>query len=72
VVAAVVVGSSGSGDDGDDDDKLSFTFNDIGLLNNDSVTNDNTIIVDGLKEGETWKYSSVPFSKAKDTSATIW
>jgi hypothetical protein len=46
--AAVVVGSSGSGDDGDDDDKLSFTFNDIGLLNNDSVTNDNTIIVDGL------------------------
>jgi hypothetical protein len=58
VVAAVVVGSSGSGDDGDDDDKLSFTFNDIGLLNNDSVTNDNTIIVDGLKEGETWKYST--------------
>ena len=58
VVAAVVVGSSGSGDDGDDDDKLSFTFNDIGLLNNDSVTNDNTIIVDGLKAGETWKYST--------------
>jgi hypothetical protein len=58
VVAAVVVGSSGSGDDGDDDDKLSFTFNDIGLLNNDSVTNDNTIIVDGLKEGETWAYST--------------
>jgi hypothetical protein len=33
VVAAVVVGSSGSGDDGDDGDKLSFTFNDIGIHN---------------------------------------
>ena len=51
VVTAVVVASSGSSDndndnDNDDDDndddndKLSFTFNDIGLLNNDSVTND--------------------------------
>jgi hypothetical protein len=45
VVAAVVVGSSGSGDDGDDGDKLSITFNDIGLLNNDSVTYVNTILV---------------------------
>jgi hypothetical protein len=36
----------------------SFTFNDIGLLNNDRITNDNTIAIDGLKEGETWQYST--------------
>ncbi|CAC9623987.1 hypothetical protein [uncultured Gammaproteobacteria bacterium] len=61
VVTAVVVASSGSSDNDDndnDDDKLSFTFNDIGLLNNDRITNDNTIAIDGLKEGETWQYST--------------
>jgi hypothetical protein len=57
VVAAVVVASS-SGDDGGDDDKLSFSFKDTGLSKNDNITNDNTIIVDGLKEGETWEYST--------------
>ncbi len=59
VVAAVVIASS-SGNDGDGDngdDKLSFTFKETGLLNNDGVTNDNTITVNGLKEGETWRYS---------------
>jgi hypothetical protein len=54
VIAAVVIASS-SGDDVDD--KLSFTFKETGLLNNDGVTNDNTITVNGLKEGETWEYS---------------
>ncbi len=61
VVTAVVVASSGSSDNDDNDDdndKLSFTFNDIGLLNNDRITNDNTIAIDGLKEGETWQYST--------------
>ncbi|CAC9967407.1 hypothetical protein [uncultured Gammaproteobacteria bacterium] len=61
VVTAVVVASSGSSDNDNDDndnDKLSFTFNDIGLLNNDRITNDNTIAIDGLKEGETWQYST--------------
>jgi hypothetical protein len=65
VVAAVVVaGSSGNGDDGNGDDadddgdnKLSFSFKDTGLLDNDGITNNNTITIDGLKEGETWKYS---------------
>ncbi|SHE21882.1 Flagellar hook-length control protein FliK [Bathymodiolus brooksi thiotrophic gill symbiont] len=60
VVAAVVVAGSGSGGDGDgddDNDKLSFSFKDTGLSKNDSITNDNTITIDGLKEGETWKYS---------------
>ncbi|CAC9562552.1 hypothetical protein formerly called flagellar hook-length control protein FliK [uncultured Gammaproteobacteria bacterium] len=64
VVAAVVIASN-SGNDGDDgdgdgdnvDDKLSFTFKETGLANNDGVTNDNAITVNGLKEGETWEYS---------------
>jgi hypothetical protein len=59
VVAAVVIASSGNGGDGDGDnvnDKLSFTFKETGLLNNDGVTNDNTITVNGLKS-ETWEYS---------------
>ncbi len=61
VVAAVVIASS-SGNDGDGDgdnvdDKLSFTFKETGLANNDGVTNDNAITVNGLKEGETWEYS---------------
>ncbi len=60
VVAAVVIASS-SGNDGDGDgdngdDKLSFTFKETGLLNNDGVTNDNTVTVNGLKS-ETWEYS---------------
>jgi hypothetical protein len=53
VVTAVVVASSGSSDNDDNDDdndKLSFTFNDIGLLNIDRITNDNTIAIDGLKQ----------------------
>ncbi len=58
VVAAVVVASSGSGDDDGDDDKLSFSFKDTGLLKNDNITNDNTITINGLKEGETWRYST--------------
>jgi hypothetical protein len=59
VVAAVVIASSsGNGGDGDNgDDKLSFTFKETGLLNNDGVTNDNTITVNGLKEDEAWRYS---------------
>ncbi|CAC9599176.1 hypothetical protein formerly called flagellar hook-length control protein FliK [uncultured Gammaproteobacteria bacterium] len=62
VVAAVVIasnsGNDGDGDDGDNvDDKLSFTFKETGLANNDGVTNDNAITVNGLKEGETWEYS---------------
>jgi hypothetical protein len=61
VVAAVVIASN-SGNDGDGDgdnvdDKLSFTFKETGLANNDGVTNDNAITVNGLKEGETWEYS---------------
>jgi hypothetical protein len=58
VVAAVVVASSGSGDDGGDDDKLSLSFKDTGLSKNDNITNDNTITINGLKEGETWRYST--------------
>ena len=72
VVAVVVAGSSGNGDDGDDDNgddadddgdgdgdnKLSFTFKDTGLSDSDGITNNNTITVDGLKEGETWQYST--------------
>jgi hypothetical protein len=65
---AVVAGSSGNGDDGDDDNgddadddgdnKLSFTVKDTGLSDSDGITNNNTITVDGLKEGETWQYST--------------
>ncbi len=58
VVAAVVVANSGSGDDDGDDDKLSFSFKDTGSLKNDNITNDNTITINGLKEGETWRYST--------------
>ena len=68
VAAVVVVGSSGNGngddgngndDDADDDadNKLSFAFKDTGLFDSDGITNNNTITIDGLKEGETWKYS---------------
>ncbi len=59
VVVATVVIASSSGNDGDGDngdDKLSFTFKETGLLNNDGVTNDNTVTVNGLKS-ETWEYS---------------
>ena len=68
VAAVVVVGSSGNGDDGngndddaddaDADNKLSFAFKDTGLFDSDGITNNNTITIDGLKEGETWKYST--------------
>ncbi len=73
VVAAVVIASSGNGDDdgngdgdgdgdgdddGDGDNKLSFTFKDTGLSNNDGITNNNTITIDGLKVDETWRYST--------------
>jgi hypothetical protein len=43
---------------GDGDNKLSFTFKDTGLSDSDGITNNNTITVDGLKEGETWQYST--------------
>jgi hypothetical protein len=36
---------------------MSINCKETGLLNNDGVTNDNTITVNGLKEGETWEYS---------------
>ncbi len=66
VAAVVVVGSSSNGDDGngnddaddDADNKLSFTLKDTGLFDSDGITNNNTITIDGLKEGETWKYST--------------
>ena len=68
VVAAVVVASSGNddggdgdddnGNDGDDDDKNTNTFfKDTGLSDSDGITNNNTITVDDLKAGETWRYS---------------
>jgi hypothetical protein len=56
--AALVVANSGSGDDDGYDDKLSFSFKDTGSLKNDNITNDNTITINGLKEGETWRYST--------------
>ncbi|CAC9549118.1 hypothetical protein [uncultured Gammaproteobacteria bacterium] len=70
VVAAVVVaGSSSGGGNGDDDnDKLSFSFKDTGLSKNDNITNDNTITIDGLKEGETWKYSTDSGATFKSSS----
>jgi hypothetical protein len=46
----------GNGDD--DNNKLSFTFKDTGLFDSDGITNNITITVDGLKEGETWQYST--------------
>ncbi len=58
VVAAVVVAGSSSGNGDDDNNKLSFTFKDTGLFDSDGITNNNTITVDGLKEGETWQYST--------------
>jgi hypothetical protein len=69
VVAAVVVASSGNdggdgdgnngNDDGDDDnDKNTNTFfTDTGLSDSDGITNNNTITVNDLKAGETWRYS---------------
>jgi hypothetical protein len=30
-------------------------FKDTGLFDSDGITNNNTITVDGLKEGETWQ-----------------
>jgi hypothetical protein len=47
-----------NGDDDDGDNKLSFTFKDTGLSNNDGITNNNTITIDGLKADETWRYST--------------
>ena len=58
VVAAVVVAGSSSGNGDDDNNKLSFAFKDTGLFDSDGITNNNTITVDGLKEGETWQYST--------------
>ena len=86
VVAAVVVASSGNddggdgdgdnGNDGDDDnDKNTNTFfTDTGLSDSDGITNNNTITVNDLKAGETWRYSinsGVNFITGVDNSFTL-
>jgi hypothetical protein len=51
-------GDDDNGNDGDDDDKNTNTFfKDTGLSDSDGITNNNTITVDDLKAGETWRYS---------------